>query len=232
MEGVPPQDAGEHAFPYSAVLFDLDGTLVDSADDIAEAVNRTLCERSLQRQPVARIHGWIGEGVRVLLERALHAAHSDATVDEVLPDLMRHYAATLLLHARLYPGAEETLRALRAQGVLLALCTNKPSRFLLPLMRHLGVADCFDAMVGGDSLPQRKPDPRPLLHIAERFALAPQQCLMVGDSRTDAEAANAAHMPLALVDYGYHRGFDVRAAGAVAVLHDLRELLTLAAAPE
>ena len=215
------------AFPYRAVLFDLDGTLVDTEDDIVEAVNRTLGDWRLGPRTATEVHGWIGEGARMLIERAFRAAGSDADIDAVMPDLMRHYAETLLLGARLYPGAEPVLRGLRARGVRLALCTNKPSRFLLPLMRHLGVADVFDAMVGGDSLPRRKPDALPLLHIAEGFGLPVAQCLMVGDSETDARAAHAAGMPLALVAYGYHRGFDVRGAGAVVVLDDLRGLLAL-----
>ena len=138
------------AFPYRAVLFDLDGTLVDTEDDIVEAVNRTLGDWRLGPRTATEVHGWIGEGARMLIERAFRAAGSDADIDAVMPDLMRHYAETLLLGARLYPGAEPVLRGLRARGVRLALCTNKPSRFLLPLMRHLGVADVFDAMVGGE----------------------------------------------------------------------------------
>ena len=138
---------------------------------------------------------------------------------------MRHYGDSLPRQAVAYPGAGEVLAALRARQVRVALCTNKPARFIDPLLQALGWQDRFEAIVGGDTLPERKPDARPLLHIAEGFGLAPGECLMVGDSRTDAEAAQAAAMPLAMVDFGYHRDFDLVGAGAWRIVGDLRELL-------
>lgn len=220
-------------FPFRAVLFDLDGTLIDSAVGIAEAVNRTLLDLGHAAQDEATVRGWIGDGARLLLRRALD--HAGAT----LPDgegfeaayalLMRHYGDSLPRQAVAYPGVDEALRALRDRGVRVALCTNKPARFIDPLLQALGWRQRFEGIVGGDTLLERKPDARPLLHIAEDFGLAPDQCLMVGDSRTDADAARAARMPLALVDYGYRRDFDLDAAGAWRVVGDLRELL--AAAP-
>src|SRR5690606_35825345 len=128
-----------------------------------------------------------------------------------------------------YDGAADCLRQLRARGLPVSLCTNKPERFIAPLLEALGWQSAFDAIVGGDTLPERKPDARPLLHIAEGFGLPAAECLMVGASRTDAEAAHAAGMPLALVDYGYRRDFDLDAARAWRVVGDLRALL--AAAP-
>ena len=220
-------------FPFRAVLFDLDGTLIDSAVGIAEAVNRTLLDLGHAAQDEATVRGWIGDGARLLLRRALD--HAGAT----LPDgegfeaayalLMRHYGDSLPRQAVAYPGVDEALRALRDRGVRVALCTNKPARFIDPLLQALDWLQRFEAIVGGDTLPERKPDARPLLHIAEGFGLAPGDCLMVGDSRTDADAERAARMPLALVDYGYRRDFDLDAAGAWRVVGDLRELL--AAAP-
>jgi len=220
-------------FPFRAVLFDLDGTLIDSAVGIAEAVNRTLLDLGHAAQNEATVRGWIGDGARLLLRRALDHAGS------TLPDgegfeaayalLMRHYGDSLPRQAVAYPGVDEALRALGDRGVRVALCTNKPARFIDPLLQALDWQQRFEAIVGGDTLPERKPDARPLLHIAEGFGLAPGDCLMVGDSRTDADAARAARMPLALVDYGYRRDFDLDAAGAWRVVGDLRELL--AAAP-
>ncbi|MGH8031929.1 MAG: phosphoglycolate phosphatase [Luteimonas sp.] len=232
-------------FPYQLVIFDLDGTLVNSALDIAEAVNRTFDDWHLPRVDQAVIRDWIGDGARVLLEHAFahvssdadidrvlveHAfAHvsSDADIDRVMPGFMVHYGDCLLLHARVYPGVREALAALHAQGVHTALCTNKPQRFLTPLLQAMGVAEYFEAMIGGDTLPQRKPDAEPLLHLARRFGVAAEACLMVGDSATDLHAAQAAKMDVALVSYGYARGFDVHSAGATAVVDDLRELLAL-----
>ena len=112
-----------------------------------------------------------------------------------------------------------------ALGLPMAICTNKPSALVPPLLEHLGIAGYFAHIVGGDTLPQRKPSPEPVLHAARLLGHAPAQCLMVGDSATDLEAANAAGMPIALVRYGYPRDLDLDAAGAVAVIDDMRELL-------
>ncbi len=211
-----------------AVLFDLDGTLIDSAVGIAEALNRTLAELGCAREPEALIRGWIGDGARELLTYALDhakkpAADADA-FDAAYARLMRHYADSLPLQAVAYPGASEVLNALRDGDIRTALCTNKPERFIAPLLEALGWEDAFDAVVGGDTLPQRKPDPAPLLHCAALLGVAPAQCLMVGDSRTDADAAHAARMPLVLVRFGYARSYDLDRAGAVEVIDDLRAL--------
>ena len=212
------------------MLFDLDGTLIDSASGIAEAVNCTLDELGHPRQHESVVLGWVGEGARILLHRALRHAGAGLPDGEEFDSrfalLMRHYAASLPLQARAYPGVEDALRGLRAQGRKLALCTNKPERFIAPLLDALDWHGWFDGIVGGDTLAKPKPSALPLRHLAEGFGVAVDDCLMVGDSHTDAEAARAAGMPLVLVDYGYHRGFDLHSAGARAVTGDLRSLLT------
>lgn len=217
------------AFAQDAVLFDLDGTLIDSATGIAEAVNRTLVALGHACQDEAVVRGWIGDGARLLLHRALAHAGApmadDPAFETAYALLMRHYGESLPLQARAYPGASETLQALRTRGARVALCTNKPERFITPLLDALDWSAMFDAVVGGDTLVERKPHPAPLLHIAGSFGLHPSRCLMVGDSRTDADAAHAAGMPLVLVDYGYYRDFDLHAASAQAVVSDLRMLL-------
>lgn len=124
-------------FPYSLVIFDLDGTLVDSAPNIAEALNGTLQELGLQQFSEARIRSWIGEGVHVLLATALRDVGSTRNVDAAMPVMMRHYEASLLHNPPLYPGVAEALAGLRDAGATLALCTNKPSRFIAPLLDHL-----------------------------------------------------------------------------------------------
>ncbi|MCC8536172.1 phosphoglycolate phosphatase [Xanthomonas axonopodis pv. poinsettiicola] len=217
-------------FAYPLVIFDLDGTLVDSAPNIAEALNATLQELGLQQFSESTIRSWIGEGVQVLLATALREAGGTHDAETEMPVMMRHYAASLLHDPQLYPGVAEALHGLRDAGATLALCTNKPSRFIAPLLEHLGIATLFSAVLGGDSLPQRKPDPAPLLQLARQFQLTPQHCLMVGDSGTDAAAANAAGMPLAMVRYGYLRGFDPQTSGAVVLIDDMRELLALRSA--
>lgn len=212
-------------FSYSMVVFDLDGTLVDSASDISEAVNRTLADWSLPRVDEAVIRGWIGDGVKALVQAALDHARSTLTLEQVLPGFMVHYEDCLLLDPQVYPGVRETLHGLRQHGVPTSICTNKPARFVRPLLAHLSLDQYFGFVVGGDSLPQRKPDPAPLLHVVQHYRLHPAQCLMVGDSATDLQTAQAAAMPAALVTYGYLRGFDPHTVGGLRVMDDLRELL-------
>lgn len=218
-----------------AVLFDLDGTLIDSAGGIAWALDRTLVELGHAGVGEAQARAWIGEGARVLLRRALRHAGSALADDEAgfehaFARLMHHYADSLPRQAQAYPGTEEALHGLRGQGVRVALCTNKPERFIAPLLDALAWHDLFDGIVGGDTLPECKPSALPLRHLADAFGAREAECVMVGDSHTDASAARAAGMPLVLVDYGYHRDLDLEAAGALAVTPDLRSLLVAAPA--
>ncbi|MCO5737526.1 MULTISPECIES: phosphoglycolate phosphatase [Stenotrophomonas maltophilia group] len=217
------------SYPYPLVVFDLDGTLVDSASDIAEALNRTLEAIGMARVPEATVLGWIGDGVRRLVEQAVHAAGLEVDLAEVMPVFMVHYRECLLRSPRLFDGVAEALAQLRARDVPLAICTNKPEALVPPLLQHLGIGDAFALVLGGDSLPQRKPSGEPLRHIATHFGLPVQACLMVGDSLTDYRAAEDAGMPIALVRYGYPRGLDLASAHAVAVIDDLRELPGLTA---
>lgn len=211
----------------SAVVFDLDGTLVDSAGDIAEAVNRTLEDLGFPRVSEAKVRSWIGEGVRTLVTTALRDAGSDRLLDEVMPGFMRHYHDCLLRSPQLYDGVTETLLALQLRRVPMAICTNKPAALVPPLLQHLGIEAFFAHILGGDSLPQRKPAPEPLQHVAMLLGHAVKDCLMVGDSATDLGAANAAGMPIVLVRYGYTRDLDLDAADAVAVIDHMRELPAL-----
>jgi len=215
------------AFPWPLVLFDLDGTLVDSAADIAEAVNRTLDELGHRRQPEALVRAWIGLGTHVLLDSALRHVGSSRTADAEMPRLMRHYGDCLLLQARLYPGTVEALDALAGEGVSMAICTNKPERYVRPLLDAMGITRYFDGIVGGDTLPERKPHAMPLLHLVAMHGRQVPECLMVGDSEADAGAAHAAGMDLVLLRHGYPREFDLDRAGAVAVLDDLAGLPAL-----
>ena len=146
-------------------------------------------------------------------------------MDAVFPSLEAHYGDCLLRDPRVYPGVRETLEVLHQSNVKLAVCTNKPQRFIRPLLQALALEGYFECIVGGDTLPERKPSAMPLLHLVGHFGLSPAQCLMVGDSETDVLTAQAACVPMALVTYGYLRGFDPQSAEGVWVIDDLRELL-------
>ncbi|UPG96638.1 phosphoglycolate phosphatase [Luteibacter aegosomatissinici] len=214
------------AYPFSLVIFDLDGTLVDSAADIAESVNRTLSDWRLPTYDVKQITGWIGEGSRQLITYAFRDAGSDADIDDVMPGFLEHYAETAL-DAVVYPGVADTLAALHAQGVKLAVCTNKNEEFVRPLLEVRGLLPYIDGIVGGNTLPERKPSGVPLKHLADEAGVPLNQVLMVGDSESDMLAARDAGVPYVLVSYGYPKSLDIRNAGALAVIDQFAELLNL-----
>ena len=211
-----------------AVLFDLDGTLVDSAPDLAAAVNATLAELGRAPVPVDTVRDWVGNGADRLLERAL-SGRADGTVPAaelaaVRPLFLRHYERLLCVDSVLYPGVSEGLAGLREQGLALGCVTNKPSRFTLPLLEQLGIAGHFGALVGGDDVVRKKPAPDALQEAARRLGVACDDCLMVGDSVNDIEAARAAGCPVVAVPYGYNHGRDIRSAGPDAVIESLAVL--------
>lgn len=193
----------------SAVLYDLDGTLVDSLPDIAAAVDDVL---AAQRLPVAgldRIFGWVGQGVTVLMTHAMRhglggVEPDDAQIRYAVKSFHGAYGLCYCRHTRPYPGAEACLQAVHALGIPQAVVTNKPESFARAIVEQLGLALYLPVVVGGDTLPQHKPDPAPLLHACSLLGADAAGALMVGDSSTDARAAEAAGMPTVLVSYGYH----------------------------
>jgi phosphoglycolate phosphatase len=190
-------------FRVDGVIFDLDGTLVDTARDIVGAVDALLAEYG--RAPVGLAAGcaMIGDGARVLVDRAFAATGGPPDDREAaLARWFEIYGADIARHSRPYPNVRETLAALRARGLKLAVCTNKAGGPARQLLEALDLAAQFDAIVGGD-VPHRKPDPRHLTLAAELLGLQPNACLMVGDSPNDAAAAKAAKMKLVVVDWGY-----------------------------
>ncbi|NII53965.1 HAD-IA family hydrolase [Luteibacter sp. SG786] len=214
------------AFPYSLVIFDLDGTLVDSAAAIADAVNRTLRDWKLPTYDTAEITGWIGEGSRKLITSAFRHAGSDANIDDVMPGFLEHYAETAL-DGPAYDGVVETLASLYAQGVKLAVCTNKNEEFVRPLLEVRGMLRYFDGIVGANTLPERKPSGVPLRYLSTQAKVDIDQTLVVGDSESDVLAARDAGMDFVLVSYGYRKSLDLRTAGAVAVIDRMPDLLLL-----
>jgi phosphoglycolate phosphatase len=208
-----------------AVILDLDGTLLDTAADLAAATNLMMLE--LGREPLsqATVASYIGKGVEVLVHRALGGS-LDARVDHDLHTrghdaFMRHYQVENGRHSRPYDGVVEGVAAMRAKGLRLACVTNKPKSFADPLLERFGLAQAFELIVGGDTLPLRKPDPMPMLHVAQRFEIDPPEIVAIGDSLNDALAARAAGMPVFAVPYGYNEGRDVRTLDVDAVFDSL-----------
>ena len=193
-----------------AVVIDLDGTLLNTAPDLAEAANRMLAEMGRPQVDLAIVMTYIGNGVDRLIKRVLTGemyAEPDAQLfAEARPIYERHYAAVVSLYSRPYPGVVEGLDALKAAGYRLACITNKAEKFTLPLLRDTGLIAYFELILSGDSLPRTKPDPLPLLHACEQFGVSPAQMLLIGDSQNDAQAARAAGCPVFCVPYGYNHG--------------------------
>lgn len=216
------------------IAFDLDGTLIDSVPDLAAAVGRTLHELELPTPTEADVRHWVGNGAPVLVERALMWALSTATeTSSVSASLqqraydafMMHYGAAPNALTTLYPGVVKTLQTLHQAGFTLALITNKPERFIEPLLSHFTLLDYFSLWLGGDSLEEKKPSPLPLLHVANLCQVAPHECLMIGDSRHDIAAGKAAGFATLAVPYGYNHGEPIELSKPDLVLSSLTELL-------
>jgi phosphoglycolate phosphatase len=186
------------------VAFDLDGTLVDSRLDLAEAVNRARADLGLPPLAVAQVLGMVGEGARNLVRRALGGDPEPALLERAFESFLAHYDRVCLERTRPFPGVDGLVRRL-AGRLPLAVVTNKPERFSRRIVEHLGWGALFAAVIGGDTLPVRKPDPAVLRLAAERLGVAPGELLLVGDSRVDAEAAEGAGARLVLVAWGFAR---------------------------
>ena len=211
------------------VMFDLDGTLIDSVPDLAEAVDRMLVERGRPPAGVDKVRDWVGNGARVLVRRALaggldHAAVGEAETEEALARFLDIYADCHHLTA-LYPGVHELLEALSTAAVELAVVTNKPERFVAPLLEQVGLGGYFRWIIGGDTLPQQKPDPAALLQVMRLAGVEAAQSLFVGDSRNDVLAARAAAVPCIAVSYGYNHGRPIAEERPSLVVDSLAELL-------
>jgi phosphoglycolate phosphatase len=224
-----------------AVLFDLDGTLLDTAEAISAALNQALAERALPAVPVEQVRRMIGRGAPMLIVRAL--AHLGVRLDaadqaQLLQRYLAHYhdiESGAHSSDALYAGVRECLRSLAAIGLRLAVVTNKPQQISIGLLRRLGLDKWIHAVIGGDSCARRKPDPQPLLLACEALQVASSDALMIGDSITDVQAARAAGMPVLCVPYGYNEGNDPRALpcdSLVETLADVPRLLTDEWAPQ
>jgi phosphoglycolate phosphatase len=186
------------------LVFDLDGTLVDSLADIASAANATLRRLAPGVAPLAKeeVRAFVGDGARQLVERCLAARGLSHAADEILPLYLETYRAGLLVETRLYPGVAEALDALR--GRTLAVLTNKPGDFSRTILEGLGIAGRFARIWGGGDVPAKKPDPAGLLALVAALDAKPDEAVLVGDSAVDVRTARAA----GIVSIGVRYGFD------------------------
>jgi phosphoglycolate phosphatase len=221
----PGPSAPVSGFPR-AVVFDLDGTLVDTAADLTAALNHVLPRVGRGPVEVAAVRTMVGQGLRRLIERALGATGgipADADLDTLFEDAFAFYGDHLTDSSQPFPGAVAVLDELRARGTVLGVCTNKPVGFSERLLGALGLAPYFAAILGGDSLRVRKPDAGHLLGTLERMGASTQGAVMVGDSQADIAAARGASVPVVAVSYGYTL-IPAAELGADAVIDRLSDL--------
>ncbi len=214
-----------------AIAFDLDGTLVETLPDLHESAVRMLAQIGRPPVPESVVRAYVGDGVDRLVKRLLTGTPGGepdaASFEKAAENFRNHYAAVLTRASRPFAGATFTLQILRQRGFKLACVTNKPTRFTDPLLERLALTGNLDLVLSGDSLPRKKPDPLPLLHVASAFGIEPGQLLMVGDSPVDTAAARAAGCPVFCVPYGYRGTLAVQELDCDAIVPTLPDLLDL-----
>ncbi len=220
------------AFAYELVMFDLDGTLIETAPEIGDAVNDTLAELGLPLVSQPQVERWIGHGTHELLIQALAAAtgtdaagvRAGALLAGASATFDRHYQQRCGTRSQPYPGVREALAGLRAQGVRLAVVTNKEGRYTDTVLRAHRMTTTFDRVISGDTLPTKKPDPAGVLACLFEYRVLRQRALFVGDSSIDAATARNAGVPVWLLPHGYNMGEPVELARPDRVIADFAAL--------
>lgn len=214
---------------FDLLLFDLDGTLVDSAPDITLAVDATLAARHWPVAGLERVRSWVGNGSRKLIERALTFAIGEFNTDlheAVHSEFLLEYAKHNGPETRVFDGVYECLQHCQRAHIKMACVTNKPEHLAKQLIGHLDMARYFAIVIGGDTFPQRKPDPTALRYCCEQLGVPVSRTLMVGDSETDVLSARAAGMKVLCVSYGYNRNGPVSESNPDWVVDNLQAALS------
>lgn len=214
------------------LIFDFDGTLIDSVPDLADATNAMLTTLGKDTYPLDTIRNWVGNGSRMLVERALvgkiEVLEDKLTVEEtehaeqVFFDAYKNLSDSKTVA---YPNVDSGLRHLKEAGYTLALVTNKPIRFVPKILESFGWASLFDMVLGGDSLTTKKPDPAPLLHVCDKLGVMQDKAVMIGDSRNDILAGQNAKIDTLGLSYGYNYGQDIRNLNPTAAFDDFAALV-------
>lgn len=212
------------------IVFDLDGTLIDSVPDLTAALNVVMAELKLPDVSPDLVLHWIGNGMEMLVTRALSHQGADTSVFNVQQAYQmcaNAYAQLSGTYSVFFPGVRMVLKTLKQAGYPLAIVTNKPSRFLPHIIEDFGLEGVFDLVLGGDCVSACKPDPEPLFQISQHWQLQPEQLLMIGDSKNDIEAGKAAGTATLGLTYGYNYGEHIGLSQPDAVADTLLELLDL-----
>lgn len=211
-------------------MFDLDGTLIDTAPQIAQAINLTLADLGLKQLPDSQITAYIGEGAAALVKRCITGdlnTEPDAKLfEQAQAAYFAHYASNVS-ESLPYKEVMTSLQAIKNDGFKMACVTNKPEKFTLPLLQTSELLDFFELVVSGDSLPKKKPDPMQLQYICAKLGVLKSEAILVGDSNTDIAAARAAGCGIIAVPYGYNQGKAIEANMVDAIINDLSELTTI-----
>ncbi|KEQ17466.1 phosphoglycolate phosphatase [Endozoicomonas numazuensis] len=219
--------------PVQLIMYDLDGTLVDSVPDLAIALDKMLTDLNLPVAGDEKARLWVGNGIPSLVQRALAddmMGDQPGIVDEetftrALERFKHHYAIEVGQHSSLYPGVFTFLSQIHKAGIKQAVVTNKSEIFTESLLKHMGIEHFFELSIGGDSLNEKKPHPMPLQHTMKHFDCTRDNTLMIGDSRNDVKAARAAEVKVVGLPYGYNHGEPIESAYPDTVVSDLTELL-------
>ncbi|MBF0428548.1 MAG: phosphoglycolate phosphatase [Magnetococcales bacterium] len=201
-----------------ALLFDLDGALVDSAPDLWGAMNHVLIRHNFAPLPLERVRHLVGHGARALLARGFWGDGAESPLNDpefevAVTEFLEYYRLHLTDHSVPFPHVSTTLARLTDLGFAMAVVTNKPEMLARLMLEQLDLMRFFSVVVGGDTLPVRKPDPGPLFYALKQLGVPTAQGVMLGDSETDLQAARNARIPVILFSYGYNRGIDVRDLG-------------------
>jgi len=215
------------------VLIDVDGTLVDSVPDLAYCVDEMMKRLEMPVRGETAVRNWVGNGVERLVRRALinqlDGEPDNEIFEKAYPLFLDLYAENSCKRSGLYDGVREGLDWLKAHNIRLGCVTNKASQFTLPILKELGIYDEFETIVCGDSLPEKKPHPLPLLHSAEVMGVKPENSLMIGDSMSDVKAARAAGFGIVCMSYGYNHGVDIRDSKPDAVIDSMAQFAEIIA---
>lgn len=219
--------------PYDLIMFDLDGTLVETAPEIMDAVNDTLRRFALPEVTQQQVNDWIGHGTLELLVQALadssampaEKVRASDLLRQIVPVYTSFYQRRCGTRSQLYPKVRETLDVLRAQGVKLAVVTNKEGHYTQVVLNVHQLKALFDAVVSGDTLPTKKPHPAGVQQCLAQFSVSPERALFVGDSSIDAATARNAGVPVWLLPYGYNMGQPIDACAPDRVIKDFSALL-------
>ncbi|MEM1009218.1 MAG: phosphoglycolate phosphatase [Myxococcota bacterium] len=226
-----PRESTQRIFQTKQIrclIFDLDGTLIDSSDDIYYAVNRVLQERLLPPLPKSQILSFIGKGVHWLVQQVLSACHVDEVDLQIFKKrLMEIYSANSASKTVVYPGVHRNLKQLAQTPLKMAICTNKPEELARSILEELGIHHYFIGLLGGESLSKRKPSPEPLQFLMELFEVRPEQTLMIGDSVYDIIAGKAAQCWTCAAAYGFQSSEKLRQETPDLWIEEFSELWTL-----